>query len=194
MRNHIRNYLAESRDLTQQCINDDTLIASIQEAGEILISALSNGNKILAVGNGGSACDASHLVSELMGKYKNIRDPLPAITLNDVATMTCIANDFGFLSVFSRQVNGIGNRKDVLVAFTTSGNSENIIQAVYAAKEKGIKVIAFTGANGLRDKWADVELKVPSTQTGRIQEMHEKIIHLLTEVLENSLFSTRDSV
>jgi D-sedoheptulose 7-phosphate isomerase len=131
-------------------------------------------------------CDAMHFASELSGKYRKVRDALPAIALSDIASMTCIANDFGYAKVFSRQIEAIGNRGDVLLAITTSGNSENVIQAIYAASERGIKVVLLTGQDAA-NAYAAVKINVPSTITNHVQEASMKILHVIVELIEKSL-------
>lgn len=183
---HILEYLDKSKDVLINCMTDVDLIASIEAAALIISEALANGKKILCCGNGGSFCDAAHFASELIGKYKDVRDPLPAIALGDGAVMTCVSNDFGYPFVFSRQVNGLGNRGDVLLAITTSGTSENVLNAVFEAKEKRMKVIVLTGKGG-STSYADVEVRVPSRETALIQQCHTAVIHILVELIEQNL-------
>jgi len=165
------------------------LAPSISKTGSLIAVRLKKGGKILTAGNGGSAADAMHLAEELVGRFKANRKPLPAIALTaDGTLLTCIANDFGFEEVFSRQVEGLGRRGDVLVLFTSSGNSENLLRAVRAARKKGVTTIALSGKSGgkLKGK-ADHEIIVPSASTARVQEMHTFILHCWLEIVEASL-------
>lgn len=154
------------------------------------INAIENGNKIIFCGNGGSAADAQHLSTELMGKYKIIRNPLPAISLTvNTSAITAISNDYGFEKIFSNQLQGIGNKGDVLVGISTSGNSQNIIEAFKIAKERKITTIAFTGQSGGKMiKLADITLNVPSDITNNIQEMHIASGHIICEIVESYFF------
>jgi D-sedoheptulose 7-phosphate isomerase len=153
----------------------------IEKIANIWIKALSNGNKIIFCGNGGSAADSQHLSAELMGRYKVDRDPLPSISLTtDTSALTAIGNDYGYEKVFSRPLKGMGNCGDVLVGISTSGNSKNILDAFIVAKQKRIISIAFTGeSGGEMKKFADITINVPSTITNNIQEMHIAVGHII---------------
>lgn len=147
-------------------------------AGKELVSALKAGNKVLAMGNGGSATQASHLAGELIGRYKMNRQPFPAIALSsDPGAVTCIANDFGYESLFERQVEGFAQKGDVVIGLTTSGSSKNVLRGLEAGKKKGCVTIALTGAAGLKSGSADHIIAVPSDITAHIQEIHLMIIH-----------------
>ena len=163
----------------------------IDAISEIWIDALSNGNKVIFCGNGGSAADSQHLAAELMGRYKIDRNPMPAISLTtDTSALTAIGNDYGYEYVFSRPLRGIGKKGDVLVGISTSGNSKNILEAFKTAKELGIKTVAFTGKNGGEMiKEADITLNVPSEITNNIQEMHIASGHIICGIVENYFFS-----
>jgi D-sedoheptulose 7-phosphate isomerase len=165
------------------------LAPSISKTGLLIAARLKKGGKVLTAGNGGSAADAMHLAEELVGRFKSNRKSLPAVALTaDGTLLTCIANDFGFEEVFSRQVEGLGRRGDVLVLFTSSGNSENLLRAVRAARKKGVMTIGLLGKGGgkLKGK-ADYEIIVPSQSTARVQEMHTFILHCWLEIVESSL-------
>ena len=165
------------------------LAPSISKTGALIAERLRRGGKVLTAGNGGSASDAMHLAEELVGRFKSNRKSLPAVALSaDGTLLTCIANDFGYEQVFSRQVEGLGHRGDVLVLFTTSGNSENLLRAVRAARKKGVTTIALLGKGGgrLRGK-AHHEILVPSKSTARIQEIHTLVLHCWLEIVEASL-------
>jgi D-sedoheptulose 7-phosphate isomerase len=187
----VKLYLAESIMLAQRVMNDKVLLDNIAKAGAIISSRLVAGSKVLACGNGGSMSDAMHFCSELTGRYRDTRDPLPAIALSDPGAMSCIANDFGYDQVFGRQVCAMGREGDVLLAITTSGRSENVLQAVAAAMLQGMAVIALTGDAGLYIKtkpWDSLtEIRIPSVQTNFVQEMHIKVIHILVELIEQQL-------
>ncbi len=154
-------------------------------------AALRRGNKLLFVGNGGSAADAQHLAAELVVRFKLDRPGLPALALTvDSSVLTAIGNDYGFDQLFSRQVQALGRSGDVLIALTTSGNSSNILAAVPVAEAMGIEVVGMTGANGgMLAKITERCLKVPSDDTPRIQEAHTLLGHMLCDILEQNIFS-----
>ncbi|MBI4087362.1 MAG: D-sedoheptulose 7-phosphate isomerase [Candidatus Liptonbacteria bacterium] len=167
----------------------NSIVPDIEKGAELLADVVKRGNKLLACGNGGSAADAQHLVAEWMCKYKDDRKPLPAISLTtNTSTITAIANDYGFEYVFSRQVESLGQSGDALVAITTSGKSPNILKAIDVAKNKGMKVIVLAGERGADlKKIVDLAVVVPSSETARIQEMHELIIHAWCEFVDESI-------
>jgi D-sedoheptulose 7-phosphate isomerase len=162
------------------------LEGNLDIAATVCKEALSNGRKILSCGNGGSACDALHLTGELMGRYKSDRVALPAVTLSaDSVLLTCIGNDYSFEDVFARQVEGLGTRGDVLIVFSTSGNSPNILRALSAARGKGVSSVAFLGCQGGSAlSLADHTLTVPHSDTARIQEAHQFLLHSLMDLIE----------
>jgi D-sedoheptulose 7-phosphate isomerase len=164
-----------------------TLLPQVQTAADLLVGTLRNGGKILTCGNGGSAADAAHMSEELVGRYKGDRRSLPAVCLSvDGPLLTCIGNDYGFDAVFSRQVEGLGKAGDVLVTFSTSGNSANIVNALVAAKSAGLKTISLLGKDGGKAKGlSDVDLIVPSLVTARIQEVHTFVMHCWLERIES---------
>ena len=165
-------------------------INEIDLASRIMIKCLSAKNKIMFCGNGGSAADSQHLAAELVGRYRINRDPLPAIALTtDTSSITAIANDFSFDDIFVRQIQSIGTENDVLYAISTSGNSQNIIQAIKAANKLNMKIIGLTGSDGgkMRDL-CDVIIKVPAKRPDRIQEMHIAVGQILCEIIENNFF------
>ncbi len=167
--------------------------ALLEEIGLACIKCLEQGNKILFCGNGGSASDAQHLAAEIVGRYKIDRKALPAISLNtDTSVLTAIANDYGYEQIFSRQVQGLGNKGDILIGLSTSGNSANIVNAFMEAKEKGLICIAFTGESGGKCKnLADLSLNVPSGITNNIQEMHIACGHMLCDYIEQNFFKNQ---
>lgn len=175
------------------------LVDPITKAGDLLVQALMNGNKILSCGNGGSACDAQHFAGEMLNRFETERPNLAAISLNsDIATLTAIANDYHFEEIFSRQIKALGQPGDVLLAITTSGNSANIIKAVEVAQQQEMQIVALTGKNGgllaHRLRSQDIEIRIPSSRTIRIQETHLLIIHCLCDIIDQQLFSHEEAV
>lgn len=162
------------------------LLPTVEAAGAEISRAIKGGNKLLTAGNGGSAADALHLAEELVGRFNKERPSLPAIALcADPTLLTCIGNDYGFDHVYSRQVEGLGRPGDVLVVFTTSGKSPNIIKALHAAKARRVRTIAVLGKDGGPARGlADHEIIVPSNSTARIQEIHTFILHSWLTILE----------
>lgn len=185
----IENNLNEAQKLLQQFISEPSNIESIENAGKLLVEAIKSGNKIISCGNGGSMCDAMHFAEELSGRFREDRKALPAISISDPSHLSCVGNDYGYDKVFSRFIEGLGNKGDVLVAISTSGNSGNVINAINAAKEKGLFVIGLTGKDG--GKMAglcDVEIRAPhSNYADRAQEIHIKVIHSLIHYVETTL-------
>lgn len=171
----------------------EVLPASIEAAGQKLAEALLADRKILTCGNGGSAGDAQHFSSELLNRFERERPGLPAIALTtDTSTITSIANDYSYNEVFSKQVRALGKDGDVLLAISTSGNSSNVIQGVQAARDRGMGVIALTGKDGGNLSSLlepdDVEIRVPSDSTARIQEVHLLVIHSLCDYIDCAIF------
>lgn len=166
---------------------------AITKASSLMVSAIKNGHKILSCGNGGSAMDAMHFSGELLNRYKRERPPLPAIALTaDISTITSIANDYDYTQIFSKQIEALGQPGDLLLAISTSGNSPNILKAIDAAHAKKMIVIALTGKDGgsmaCKLDGYDVEIRVPSDVTARIQETHLLAIHCFCEALDEELF------
>jgi len=171
----------------------DRLPTAIEAASRSLVNCLLNGNKILSCGNGGSAGDAQHFASEMLNRFERERPSLPAFAITtDCNTLTAIANDYTFSEVFAKQVRALGKEGDILLAISTSGNSASVIQAIQAAQDLNMPVIALTGRNGgqiaeiLGER--DLELRVPSERTCRIQEIHLLIIHSLCDLIDEQLF------
>ena len=188
MKENIKNQILESAKIKNEMVKNG--LESIEKAAELLISSINAGGKILWCGNGGSAADAQHLATELMGGMSDHdRMPIPSIALTtDSSFITAWSNDTDFDSIFSRQVQGLGEEGDVLVGISTSGNSENIINALKQAKFKKLKTIAFSGKTGGNlDGIADVTIKVPSDNTQRIQESHIMIGQILCSLIELSI-------
>ncbi|HEY0099198.1 MAG TPA: SIS domain-containing protein [Pyrinomonadaceae bacterium] len=159
-----------------------------EEAARALVSALGAGRKVIAFGNGGSAAQASHLVGELLGRFKATRQPFPAIALaSDAGTVTCIANDFGYDMLFERQVRALVAPGDVAVGFTTSGRSENVRRGLEEARRRGAVTIAVVGSAGLVGGTADHVLSVPSDQTAHVQEVHLMLLHVWCIYIDEAL-------
>ena len=181
----------ESAELKIQAAS--VLAQPIAEAVELMFTALSNGNRILACGNGGSAADCQHFAAGLIGRFERERLPLPAIALTtDTSVLTAIGNDYGFTEIYSKQVQALGQAGDVLLAISTSGNSANVVAAVEAALERDMRVVALTGKGGgtlaglLTD--IDVHICVPHERTARIQEIHLLVVHCLCDGIDVALF------
>ncbi len=176
----------ESIQVKESILEDGQLLKLVQEVACLCVSALGSGGKLMLFGNGGSAADAQHLAAELTGKYLRERRALPAIALStNTSCLTAIGNDYSYDEVFSRQIEGIGNRGDIAIGISTSGNSRNVLRAFNSARERGIITVGLTGRSGgrLRDE-ADYCLCVPSDQTPRIQEAHILLGHILCEIIE----------
>jgi len=169
-------------------------VAIIGETAKLIIDAYRNGKKVILFGNGGSAADAQHIAAELVGKYYMDRRPLPAEALTvNTSSLTAIGNDYAFERIFARQVEALGNPGDVAIGISTSGNSPNVIEAIRAAKKKGMSTIGLTGAEGGRLKnEVDYCICVPSKDTPRIQEAHILIGHIWCELIERALFGNED--
>ncbi|MEA2706846.1 MAG: D-sedoheptulose 7-phosphate isomerase [Gemmatimonadaceae bacterium] len=174
---HFDTHFREHQKVIDDCVT--SLKPASDEVSEALIACIGRGGKILAFGNGGSATQASHLVEELLGRFKETRRPLPAISLvGDAGVITCIANDFGYGALFERQVQGLATRGDAVVGITTSGKSENVLRGFKAAKEKNATTIALCGKNGLQGMEADHIVAVPSDVGAHIQEVHLMLLHV----------------
>lgn len=191
--------LAHFQESAELKLKSGQLLAQpISQAIELMFNALSNGNKILACGNGGSAGDAQHFAAELVGRFERERFPLPAISLStDTSIITAVGNDYSFNEIFSKQVQALGQAGDILLAISTSGNSGNVLAAVEAALEREMRVVALTGKDGgklgklLTD--ADVHINVQHARTARIQEVHLVAIHSICDGLDVALFGEEDA-
>jgi D-sedoheptulose 7-phosphate isomerase len=163
------------------------LAEGVSDASRAIIDSFRAGGKLICFGNGGSASQASHMAGEMLGRFKSNRRALPAISLaSDSATVTCIANDFGYDSLFERQMRAVANKGDVALGLTTSGGSENVLRALVAAKKKGAVTIALCGEKGLGREDADYILSVPSSATAHIQEVHLMILHSMCIAIEDA--------
>ena len=186
----VRDHFIESIATKQTAA--DALAERIASAGRVMSDALLADGKILSCGNGGSAADAQHFTSELLNRFEMERPGLPAMALTtDASTVTSISNDYSYEEIFSKQVRALGKPQDVLLGISTSGNSENVIRAIGAAHERGMRVVALSGRDGGRmaDLFAeeDVEIRVPATRTARIQEVHLLVIHCLCDLIDTTL-------
>jgi len=175
----------------------DMILPTIGAACEKIVKCLLDGNKILTCGNGGSACDALHFSSEMLNRFKHERPSLPAIALTaDMATLTSIANDNSYNEVFAKQLRALGQANDILLAISTSGNSINILNAIKAAHDRNLNVIAMTGYDGGKIPGilceSDIEIRVPAYDTARIQETHLLIIHCMCDTVDYQLFGHGD--
>ncbi|MFN5982191.1 MAG: D-sedoheptulose 7-phosphate isomerase [Fluviicola sp.] len=161
----------------------------IQQAAELMIQAVQSGGKIISCGNGGSMCDAMHFAEELSGRYRDDRKAIAALSISDPSHISCVGNDYGYAFVFSRYLEALGNSGDVLLAISTSGNSENVMNAIHVAKKKGMKVVGLTGKNGGKmAELCDVEIRAPQSEyADRAQEIHIKVIHTLIDTIEKAV-------
>lgn len=189
----VRDHFTES--IATKQTSADVLAESIAAAGRVMSDALLADGKILSCGNGGSAADAQHFSSELLNRFEMERPGLPAMALTtDASTVTSISNDYSYEEIFSKQIRALGKPQDVLLGISTSGNSENVIRAIGAAHERGMRVVALSGRDGGRmaDIFAegDVEIRVPATRTARIQEVHLLVIHCLCDLIDTALLGT----
>ena len=195
MQSRIQHMFQTSIETKQQSLT--VLPQVIENASLMMVSALLNEGKILACGNGGSAGDAQHFSSEMLNRFERERPSLPTIALTtDTSTITSIANDYSYEEIFSKQIRALGQEGDVLLAISTSGNSANVVQAIHAAHDRNMHVVALTGRDGgqiapllLPD---DVEIRVPSNVTARVQEVHLLAIHCLCDLIDHQLFGSEE--
>ncbi|MCK6262617.1 D-sedoheptulose 7-phosphate isomerase [Vibrio sp. ZSDE26] len=185
----IKSELTEAADVLNTFLSDDKNLAQIESAAKVIADSFKQGGKVLSCGNGGSHCDAMHFAEELTGRYRENRPGYPGIAISDPSHISCVSNDFGYDSVFSRYVEAVGSSGDVLFGLSTSGNSGNILKAIEAAKAKGMKTIALTGKDGGKMAGlADIEIRVPHFgYADRIQEIHIKIIHIVIQLIEKEM-------
>ncbi len=190
MKQFISTSLLEAQTALNQLISNADTLATIAAAGQMLIDCLAQGGRIFSCGNGGSMCDAMHFAEELTGRYRKDRRGLAAVAISDAGHMSCVANDFGYDFVFSRYIESHARAGDVLIAISTSGNSENIVKAASVAREMGLKVIVLTGRSASRlELLADACIITPGGQfADRVQELHIKVLHILIELIERHFF------
>lgn len=187
MQDKIKLELKESSEVKNQVAAQ--LVPKIEQAAKLLINAIKSGNKIFFFGNGGSAADAQHLAAELIGRYLKERKPIPAIALTtDTSILTSLGNDYGFDSIFARQIEGLAKLGDIALGISTSGNSKNVLVGLEKAKKLGCKTIALLGCDGGKiAKTADISITIPSKNTPRIQESHITIGHIICNLIEQEL-------
>lgn len=187
----IKNIVQASINVKQEVLQNGQLLKTVQNCIAVIVKAFKNGNKVLFCGNGGSAADAQHLAAEFTGRFYIDRDALPAEALHcNTSYLTAVANDYSFDVIYSRMIKGIGNKGDVLIGLSTSGNSVNIYNAFEAAREKEMITIAFTGLTGGTLKGiSDHLINVPSTDTPRIQESHIMLGHIICQLVEAEYFT-----
>ena len=190
MIDYIKSEVAASAETKQKILEDEAFLAKIAAVLEASVAVYKNNKKILIAGNGGSAADAQHFAAELVGRYGFDRPSLPALALTtDTSNLTAIGNDYGYEYVFSRQLEGMGQEGDLFIGISTSGNSQNILNAFASAKAKGITTVALTGRDGGKmAEVADYTLIVPSNATPRIQESHLLIEHMICDAIEKEIF------
>jgi D-sedoheptulose 7-phosphate isomerase len=186
--NQIADQFSQSLKILQ-LFNNSENIAKITRAGDIMTSSIKDGGKIISCGNGGSMSDAMHFAEELTGRFRDDRPSIAALSISDPSHITCVGNDYGFDSIFSRYIEGVGKPGDVLLAISTSGNSKNVINAINEAKRKGMLVIGLTGkTGGEMAHLCDVEIRAPHSEyADRAQEIHIKVIHSLIGYIENNI-------
>ena len=184
----IQKHFDEATEVLKTFNNSDNMNA-IHRALVVMVEALRNGNKIISCGNGGSMSDAMHFAEELSGRFRNERKALAALSISDPTHISCVANDYGYEYVFSRYIEALGRQGDVLLGISTSGNSNNVINAVRAANEKEMKTVALTGkTGGIISNIADIEIRAPLSEfADRAQEIHIKVIHALIDGIEKEL-------
>ncbi len=185
----IKKNFSEAAELLHVFLSDDKNINKIADAANLMISSLKNGGKIISCGNGGSMCDAMHFAEELSGRFRDDRNALAAISISDPSHITCVGNDYGFDHIFSRYIDALGAKGDVLLAISTSGNSKNVLRAIESAKKKQMLVVGLTGKDGGNmATLCDVEIRAPKCQyADRAQEIHIKVIHSLIQSIESGM-------
>jgi D-sedoheptulose 7-phosphate isomerase len=185
----IKHELVTAQQALADFIADAENINAIEQAAKLIAASLRDGGKVMSCGNGGSHCDAMHFAEELTGRYREDRPGYAGIAISDPSHLSCVSNDYGYQYVFSRYLEAVGRSGDVMLGISTSGNSGNIITAIEAAKNKGIKVVTLTGKDGGKMAgMADVEIRVPYFgYADRIQEIHIKVIHILIMLIEKEL-------
>lgn len=186
----VKNYIAESIATKKAILEDENLIKTIETIADVIVNAYKNNKKVLLAGNGGSAADAQHIAAELVSRFYFNRPGLAAVALTtDTSILTAIGNDFGYDITFSRQVEANGQDGDVFIGISTSGNSKNVLAAIEEAKKKNITTIGFVGQKDcLMDKQCDYVVKIPSSDTPKIQESHIMIGHIICAIVEEQMF------
>ncbi len=187
---NIKASLQESHEALKNLMDDRQTLEKIARAGDELVNCFKSGGRVYSCGNGGSLCDATHFAEELSGKFRKNRPPLPALAINDSAHITCTANDFGYEEIYSRFIKAHGRKGDILLGISTSGKSNNVLEAAKTARSLGIKVVTLTGRNESPLKeFSDIDICTPGGDfSDRVQELHIKVIHILIEFVERKLF------
>ena len=186
LQQYVRRELSEAAMVLDRFLKDDANLERITRAAEILAESFKAGGKVFSCGNGGSHCDAMHFAEELTGRYRENRPAYPAIAISDPGHLSCVGNDFGYDYVFSRYVEGLGQQGDILLGISTSGHSVNVLEALKAARQKGMRTIVLSGKDGGKTaNLADIEIRAPHFgYADRIQEIHIKVIHILIGLVE----------
>lgn len=181
--------MTEAQTTLEKFLKDPSQISRCEKFSEMVVNTIKSGGNLFSCGNGGSHCDAMHFAEEFTGRYRKNRRPIGALALGDPSHTTCVSNDYGFEHIFSRQLAGLGRAGDLLLGLSTSGNSQNIINAFAEAKSIGIKTVALLGKGGGRLKEiADLAIVIPAETSDRIQEMHIKLLHTVIETAEREIF------
>lgn len=185
----IKSHFIEAQSMLAEFVKNDANFELIEQAAKAIIASINNNGKVISCGNGGSMTDAMHFAEEMTGRFRENRKSLPAIAISDIAHVSCVSNDFGYYFVFSRFLESFGNKGDVLLAISTSGNSKNVINAINTAKEKGMFIIGLTGKDGGEiANLVDIEIRTPMSKwADRVQEIHIKIIHSLIDYIERNI-------
>jgi len=191
MQNDIKKIISASIEVKQKLLADEHLLKTTEQVVDLIVKAFKNGNRVYFAGNGGSAADAQHLAAEFSGRFYTDRLALPAEALHcNTSYLTAVANDYSYDEIYARLIKGIANKGDVLIGLSTSGNSENIVRAFVAAREKGVVSVGFTGESGGKMKiLSDYLFNVPSLDTPRIQESHILLGHIVCELVERDFFN-----
>lgn len=186
----VKNYIEDSIETKQKILNDEKIISIIEKVADEIIKAYKSNKKVLIAGNGGSAADAQHIAAELVSKFYFDRPGLSAVALNsNTSILTSIANDYGYEKVFSKQIEAHGEQGDIFIGISTSGNSANIVSALEEAKKKGLFTIGLVGEKSCKmDELCDYIIKIPSSETPKIQESHIMIGHIICAIVEEKLF------
>ena len=193
MKGLIKNSLEEARQTMEKFVSDPATEEAVEKAACLICDTLQKGGKVITCGNGGSLCDATHFAEELTGRFRSNRRPLPAVAINDSAHITCVANDYTLDDIFSNYVEALGNENDILIGFSTSGNSENVVRAAAKACEKGMKIIGMTRkGNNKLSELADAVITVEHDGfSDRIQEMHILAVHVIIERVEHIILNKK---
>jgi D-sedoheptulose 7-phosphate isomerase len=184
--NSVKSHFLEAQQTLESFLSNEKNFDLVFNAANAIVRSFQSGGKIISAGNGGSHCDAMHFAEELTGRYKNNRKALPAIAISDASHLSCVSNDYGYEFVFSRYLEALGNKGDIFLGISTSGNSKNIINAIEVAKSKGMFVIGLTGKDGGQiGPLCDIEIRAPHSEfADRAQEIHIKVIHALIDTIE----------